>query len=456
MSIRRFFAAAAFALACLASCVENDRALGGGLISEDFILETGTATFSLPFTNRPSDSVQSSNSYHILVGYMNDPVYGTTVCDGASFVLPLSDTSDLGVSPKLISAYINLSIDSTYLPDASQEGIPQNITIYELNTKMDSLGIFNNSITEDDYSPVPVNKGTPVIYGDGNIRIELTDEYAGKLLATTVDEYQDFDLFRDRIKGLYIKVDTPPGHITGGRFNYLQFGTSVITVNFTMNDPERGIIDRDTTESFVFGYTYAKNYFRSTSGTLANDDPDETLYAESLSGIKPHISARALKDTLEKWLAGPDINGRQVIVSRACIDMPYKEPADYEIFETEHPEYLYAFTNTPWATDSLHYYMPLPEIDGVASKGTPNRSLMQYTMDVTSYIQNLILADPDSVDASYDLWIAPMNVTTDDETDMTYYMFDNRNYRRVTLEGPAVAEPGRRPRLTVTYGLMVP
>ena len=100
--------------------------------------------------------------------------------------------------------------------------------------------------------------------------------------------------------------------------------------------------------------------------------------------------------------------------------------------------------------------MPLPEIDGVASKGTPNRSLMQYTMDVTSYIQNLILADPDSVDASYDLWIAPMNVTTDDETDMTYYMFDNRNYRRVTLEGPAVAEPERRPRLTVTYGLMVP
>lgn len=220
-----YIALTMLAAAAATSCIENNRETGGGILPEGLVPELGIKTFELPVTNRASDSVQASNSSNMLIGTLTDPTYGTVTCNAASYIVPYSDSTDFGDNPELIGAYLTLSIDSTYYLDESQEGIHQRIRVYKLTHKMDTTLQFCNSITPEQYDPIPVTVSDPVIYGTGEIRVDLTDDYAAELLATTPEEFENFALFFDRIYGLYIEVEKPLEGSTGGRLNYLNLDT---------------------------------------------------------------------------------------------------------------------------------------------------------------------------------------------------------------------------------------
>lgn len=445
--------AIAASLTAAVSCVENDRSLGSGLLPDESILTLGTKTFDLPVTNRVSPSVQAANSIKMMVGTMTDPVFGTVESSAATYIIPYSSSTDFGDNPKLLSAYINLSIDSTYYLENDQKGIHQRIKIYRLLTSLDSTDMaFCNSLTSEDFSLEPITVSDPVIYGEGVIRIELKDEFAQELLATTPEEFEDISQFLKRIPGLYIQTEPSMGTV-GGRMNFLSLGNSTINLNYTLNDSERGITDLDTTESFAFGYSgyEAFNYFSTGSEGLSNKTPGEELYIESLSGIKPHIAAADLKEMIDNWILDEGLEQKNVVVSRAELKFPYPEPDDYGIFDMEHPDYIYAFTRAPLATnDTLYYYQPLDEVYSTSNYGSINRSLMEYSMDITAYIQNIIGAEPSEINETMDLWIAPMKYKVN-LADTRVYEFDNYNYNKIILNGPAAE---RKPTLTITYGLM--
>lgn len=445
-----FITLTVFAAAAAVSCVENNRETGGGILPEGLVPELGIKTFELPVTNRASDSVQASNSSNMLVGTLTDPTFGTVTCNAASFVVPYSDSTDFGDNPELVGAYLTLSIDSTYFLDESQEGIHQRIRVYKLTHKMDTALLFCNSITPDLYDPTPVTVSDPVIYGTGEIRVDLKDDYAAELLATTPEEFENFALFFDRIYGLYIEVEKPLEGATGGRLNYLNLGYSTINLNYRIEVERNGATQKiDTTESFVFGYYTALNNF-STTSNLENENPEDTLYLEGLSGVKPHISAIDLKDMTDNWITQEQLQDYAIVLSRAELRFPYEMPRDFETFDTEHPGMIYAYTSVPWATDTLRYYSPLEEIYDNANIGAINRSEMVYSMDITAYMQKLLATDRTDIDASMDLWIAP-TATRTGYTGTTYYDFDNRNYNKIILNGPSAE---RKPTLTITYGLM--
>ena len=132
------------------------------------------------------------------------------------------------------------------------------------------------------------------------------------------------------------------------------------------------------------------------------------------------------------------------------LEYPESDEEDYDRFEKEHPLAIYAFTRTPWAADSSLYLTPLPEVTASTNIGSINRSLRQYSLDITAYLQKLMKLQPEEIDSSYDLWIAPITYKTNLLGDIVYE-FDNYNYNKIILNGPAAE---RRPTLTVTYGLM--
>ena len=439
--------------AVLSSCVENNRAMGEGILPEGYVPELCRKTFDLPVTNRVSDSVQASNSINMLVGTMTDPVFGTVTCNAASFIVPYSDSTDFGDSPELIGAYLTLSIDSTYFMESSQEGIHQRIRVYKLTHTMDSTLMFCNSISTDDYDPTPVTVSDPVIYGEGEIRIDLTDEFASELLATTPDEFEDFDLFFNRIFGLYIEVEPPVSTTSsGGRLNYLNLGYSTINLEYRTEVEREGKLQKiDTTESFVFGYYTALNNFNTTSTALESDNPGDSLFLEGLTGVKPHISAKTLRNMLDSWIKEDGLDDYTLILSRAELKFPFEMPEDFERFDTEHPDMIYAFTNIPWTSDTLRYYKPLDEVYSISNTGVIDRSALEYSMDITDYIQHLMNCNPEDIDASMDLWIAPMAARTNAYTSAIYYGFDNHNYNKIILNGPTAE---RRPTLNLTFGLM--
>lgn len=456
MSLKTVFTAllaAALSMAAV-SCIENNRAMGEGLLPEGYIPVVGTHTFDVPVTNRVSDSVQSFNSSNMLVGTMSDPVFGTVIANAASYIVPYSDSTDFGEDAELIGAYLTLSVDSTYFMESNQEGIHQRIRIYRLNRRIDSTMQFCNSLTPDMYDPEPVTVSDPVIYGKGSIRIDLKDDYARELLATTKEEFEDMDLFLDRIHGLYIEIEKPLGNPSGGRLNYLNLGYSTINLDYhTKVERANGeTVGVDTTESFVFGYVTAVNNFTTGSASLESDNPGEFLYLEGLSGVKPHISAASLKSMIDDWLMESGLQDKNVILARAELKFPYEMPQDFERFDKEHPQSIYAFTNTPWATDTLRQFSPLEEVYRTDNIGSINRSERFYSMDITVYLQQLMSTDAAEVDRSMDLWIAPMSESSNSYYDSSvYYSIDNHNYNKIILNGPAAE---RRPTLTVTYGIL--
>ena len=441
------------AAAAAVSCVENNRETGSGILPDGYVPEVGMMTFEVPVTNRISDSVQSSNSTNMLIGTISDPLFGTVTSNAASYIIPYSDSTDFGTDPELIGAYITLSIDSTYYLESNQEGIHQRIRVYRMTHELDSTLEFCNSMKPEYYDPVPVTVSDPVVYGTGQIRIDLTDEFASELLATTPEEFEDLEQFLERINGLYLEVEEPLGNLSGGRLNYLNLGYSTISLDYR-TDVERsnGSTERiDTTESFVFGYYTALNFFTTGSGHLENSMPGDSLFLEGLSGVKPHISAGDLKSMLDSWLDETGLDDHALILSRAELTFPYEMPQDYERFNAEHPDIIYAFTSDPASNDTLRYYMPLEEVFNVYNIGIINRSTMQYSMDITAYVQQLLSADASEIDASMDLWIAPMLQLSDGNTGETYYSFDNQNYNKIILNGPTAE---RKPTLTLTYGVM--
>ncbi len=425
--------------------------MGENLITDDYLLSVKIKTFDLPVTNRVCDSVQSVNSLSMLVGNMTDPVFGTVMSNSASYILPYSDTTDFGVNPKFISAYLSLSIDSTFYLNNNQEGIHQRLNIYKLTSVIDSCDGFNNSITADKYDPTPITKGQPIIYESGTLKIDLTEKFANELLSLTKEDFEDWDMFIEKIPGLFITMDPPVGTQEGGRLNYIDLGSSTIYVNYTLNNPEKNIQDLDTTEAFAFGYYTAFNNFRTSSSHLEDhSDTAKVLYTESLSGIKPHISAITLKKMLDQWITAEGLEDNTVILSRAELVFPYEMPADYEKFDKEHPRYLYAFTNTPWANDTLRFLKPIEDVRNNSNRGAIDRAHLQYSMDITSHIQDLIMKDIDDIDESYNIWIAPMYLR-ETTSGTTYFEFNNKDYQKIVLNGPAA---DRKPTMKLTYSVM--
>lgn len=440
--------------AILTSCIENDRQLGNGILPGDHILTVSSKSFNIDVKNKISDSVQSVSFSHLLIGNLHHPLFGTVSSGGASYIMPYSGSTDFGVNPKLIKAYLTLNINSTYCTDASQEGIHQRLHIHELLHPIDSTFSANTSITPDKFSEETISKNDPVIYGKGSITIPLKESFAEKLMATTKEEFEDLDLFMKRINGLYITTDPGPNNsMNGGRMNYINLGSSKITIEYIMNDPEQGIENRDTTKSFAFAYSYAFNFFNTGSKHLENDNPTDTLFIESLNGIKPYIEAKVMKQMLDEWIKQDGLNNTTLILSRAELVFPFEIPDDYTVIDNEFPQMIYAFQNNRAETDSdttVQYYSPLKEVYHHSNIGGINRSLKVYSMDVTDYIQNLMLTDAENISKRLDLWISPMYSKYDTYGDINYY-FDNKSYSRAVLNGPTSE---RKPTLNLTFGIM--
>lgn len=438
------------------SCVKNDRTLGQQFISEDYVLSVDSTSFDIPFRQRVHDTIQSVSYSKVMFGYITDDLYGTTVVDGASVVVPVSDSSYLGVNPKYVDAYLTLTVDSTVVYTRGNNAIPQNIYLYELikDVAGDSTMYYNNSITPDCLSSDPISIGSPMLFGTGNVKIGLTRDFGEKLLATSPAEFKDITLFLDRVFGIYVKTDKPDKHVVGGRLNYMSLSTSVITVEYLMNDPEKGIKDKDTTVNFVFGYSFALNQFSAGSRHLETEHPSDVLYLDGLSGVKPVIPGLELKDLVDKWADGvclkEECDKGSILISQAKLILPYDIPDDFEMFEKEHPAKIFPFTTNVGAADTTVRMEPLSGILAAAG-GYMDRSHEYYYCDISSHIQELIHKDRGDINQTDDLWICPVNTLLNSSTYVTSYILDVDDYHRVALKGPA---SDRKPRLEIVYGLL--
>ena len=434
-------------LLSLASCITIDPTLGTSLVPVNQNITIRTATIDLPVTLRMADSLQSNVSQNATVGAIRSETFGLFHADAAFSVTPASDSVEWGANPAVRDITLFLSRDTSLVVDPSQYSIPQNLYIHQLTIDLDSTKIYNNSIGSEDYDPDPISTGGSVYVGGDTYSVKLKKIIGEKLFALSTETRDSAELFMKAFRGFYIRCDDPEENLLGGRLNGFDLSSSYILLTWEYDDTDGN--RKVTSTTFSLGAYYSVNCLTAGSGNLEQADPTLQLYLEGLCGIKPHIDARQLRDAVTAWAGENDISPKDLLVAKATMSFPFEYNGDRDELDYFPP---CIFPCRRVAGDTRTLYTPLDEINDTAlESGDINRSLLQYTSNVSLYLQDLLSRDRESLTTEDDLWIMPILSYYDSYSSATYYYSDYYYYSQSVLNGTAAE---RHPVLQLTYAVL--
>ncbi len=453
-----------------ASCVDIDETLGSSYIPGNQQYDVSTAEFKLTDVKMGfSDSLSAYSSSRITIGAVRDEVYGLTTRSSAFTVYPLVDTIDVGIDPEVVQFHFTVVRDTTSVPQIDQMNILQSVNVYELTKQLDSTYLY---VWDDRYesfydSSTRITKGVPVYDGGDSLSFDFSDEYAQKMLnvfAEDPDIQLDQDAFLSKMPGIYMTVDPPVGN--GGRINMFDCPIEVdddyyyvtgcyaelkIRTKYSATaevqdtsflfwfgpdlddddeDEDEDDDDDDDEEDVTDTDQYAFNICTHETHTsiFTPDekgfiDAEDIIYIEGGAGLKPVFSAIEMRDLVLGELAEKGLEADEVIINKATIVMNYNEPEDYDKYYLM-PPYLSPTTKLSYSADLYKengeeiryvYYANLTDASiSDEDQGDINRSLVQYTPDITHHVQQILTMSDDTLSTGiYDVW---MLVLTDETT----------------------------------------
>lgn len=442
--------AAIFLILQVTSCIDTDKTTGAGLLPDNHILKVKNYAFDLPVQMKMSDSLQTIFSGSVVVGAYKDPDLGQVEASSAFQIIPSGDALTFGSNPvpKSFKMYISVG-DKSYFYDKDQF-VPQNFRVYTLTKDLDSTVAFNNSLTQNDYNPVQINLGGSTYFGGDSLVMDISLDYARQLLSATSEETDSTDIFVKRFKGLYMTADPLPGSLIGGRFNIIDPLDIFFTIEYRHTDAANSI-DKDSTIYFYVSNSRPYlNRFKHSSQNLVSANPQSKIYVEGLAGVKPFINFSDVKTQLTNWTQSSSIDINKLVIAKAEIRFPYEQPEDYTRM-IYFPSQLFLSIREMNGTtaNSIKIYDPLDDISYFESNGAINRSLMYYSIDISSYLQKVLQGKVTG--KSLETFVMPILQKSDYYTGAVYYYVQNILYGKAVLNGRGVA---RNPKLILTYTVM--
>ena len=160
-----------------------------------------------------------------------------------------------------------------------------------------------------------------------------------------------------------------------------------------------------------------------------------------------------LRQTLDNWIVSSGLDREKLVIAKATINLPFKREALLAGEDLTYPSSLFPANRFLDTTDNKVYYAPLKDVNTSGNTyGAMNRSLAQYTGDVSSFIHKVIhkdLAELESKGDEYNIWFNPVTTQSDYWGNVTYVL-DNEYYYVGKINGPASNNP---PTLTILYAL---
>ena len=437
--------AALLTLFFLSSCIDTDNTLGSAMVAENQDISLHSVTLDLPVTLRMADSLQTSVSNSVTIGAIRTERFGLFHSDAAVSLTASTDSIIWGKNPSVRSLTLSMAIDTTIVVDASQLYIPQNFHVYQLNLELDSTMVYNNSLKPADHKPEMLSDGGAVYTGEDTYVVNLKKEFGEQLFKIPMATLDSAELFMKACYGLYLQCDDPVEGLEGGRLTSFDLSSSFIYLTYDYDDDEGA--RRTKTATFQLGEKYSVNISTAGSRILEKADPAKALYMEGLCGIKPHIDARELRNTVAEWAATAGIPLESMLIAKATLTFPVE-------YNGDHNQYDYYSGNLfpckrVRGTQTVNY-TPLDEINNTAlENGTLDRSLLQYKSNISLYLQDLI--GRDDLTADDDLWMMPTISYYNSYTSVTYYFADYYYYAQNILNGTAAK---RHPVLQLTYAVL--
>lgn len=453
MKLRSIILSSVALLGCI-SCVETDPLLGGSLIpTKDRYMMFSSEIPLDRVEMRMADSLSGFSSTKITIGAVRDEDFGLSTRACAMTLVPMVDTADFGDVQKINYFRITAGLDSVSVAQKGQENILQNVYVYALNEGLDYTSLIDAADEEGliTHGSESIVKGTPVLNGSDSLRLNFTDSYArgmvdwlnGKVLTDSLV----FASFIDKFPGIWIGTDIPSGY--GGRINtydlqlgynssyyYLEGNYGELSIN-SIFDEQTGPVD--TTFYFYYGgltqmevsdflsdYStgsfpqYAFNVSTHSTRSLAGE-ASEKILVEGGAGLKPVIGAedlvRLAKQAIADSLASSGLAASlldKAVVNKATIVLPFDLLSDYDALDTDFPVRLSPTCRI--VTDTTSSFMGLTDASSSSeNQGDVNRSLLEYSPDITYHMQQLLSLDEDDENlqkGNYDIWMLIMRKVT--------------------------------------------
>lgn len=455
----------AFSCLFLFSCITMDKTVGSDYIPDDHKLKMHTVSLPLPVALKQTDSVQGITSTYATLGAIRTKEFGVAEFGIAGNISPTSTTLDLGKDPVIVSTYLVLPLAgvasqgsltrTSIILDPSQEGITQNINVHRLTKYIDSTTLYSNSITEEYYKPELLNKSAATYFGGDSIKIYLDNTLGAEILTATETELDSLELFANNFPGLYVTCDAPAAEMEGGRLNLFDATSCLIYLKYNFQPTwDENLARKDTTIALSFGYGYLLNTSKYSSADLETTEPLEELYLEGIGGIAPYVDIKELKSAISNWAAENNYDETKMLISKATLVFPFElQPEDYETASYRYPSYIFP-ANRKFHNDTtdIKYYYPLEDYNSTDNPlGAMNRSLMNYSCDVSDTMQEIVNKDISELDDTYSFWMYPLMYETDSYYGYTSYYINNYTYFNAKLNGPKAE---RHPELQLVYTIV--
>jgi hypothetical protein len=430
MTCRKIFFAIGI-ISLLSACVDVDKTLGIGLVPDSFDVKVAQAEFPVPMSTKKLDSVVTSSTTVGAVGYLKHPVFGLFTAGAVFRMLPYSPGFDYGAGAQADSAILIIYVSSrTRLHDNAV--VSQPLSLYRLNRDLAySTAYYNTSLKEGDYYDMKISED--ITYkGTDTIRIRLTKEFADTLLHASTDEMATGAAFLQTFKGFYLKADTSGVNENNSQVSYFNLSAAHITLHYHT--------DSDTSAFYYSIEQSTPNFNVYTHGSNTTTSA-EKVYLEGLAGVKPYINFVSIKDSITNRMrqAGKDIS--KLVINRAELVVPVDCPTAVDSAVAALNLYPTMLT-LAYATDPTYTFLTDTYLDIFG--GTLNRSLQQYSFNLTYYVQGLFNEQSQYHTPATDMYLYPLTRTYD------YYGSEVKLLEKTQYTCGVLKSSGARLKLTYT------
>lgn len=426
----------------LHSCKKESDEVGRSLQTRQDIIYTDTL-FDISIVSEAEDSLRTSKVRSCLLGYVDDPVFGSVRADVYAQFRLSANAIDFGTDAVLDSVILSLPYAGFFGDTAMSLGL----SVHELTSPInkDSSYYSTRSIP---YAAADLVSGisdfvlhplTPVVVTgetyDPQLRIPLdVNFFTHRFLDKSgSEELSDNAHFLPYFKGLSIVADSKNG---AGCMAYVDILSSSAAVTLYYHNAEHDSL------SFQLVSNDSSNYFshiehdfsKAEAGLqkqLQNHDyaaGAESFYLQGGSGVKAHLSFPTLLKHFE---------GKKLAVHKAELIVSAQDVAD-----SYNPYYYPSALTMYYKKDSVSqtsYYLPdYLNIGSSYMGGGRNTEDQTYRFFLTQYIQYVLMG---KMDASYPLYMIVNGAST--------------QITRLKVFGPhSQVDPEHRMRLIVTYSFL--
>ncbi len=427
-------------LAFITGCTKLETTSLGGelvpgsdkLITDTMMLPVATSSFVDP------DSTLIGKTDQHLLGFINDPLFGTTTASIAYTPLPSNYPLYPKVRDSLVFDSVVLSI--AFIGSYGDTNAISKVNVYKVNDqnfdpfinyKVSQFPNINTGalLGSKSFASKDLRKRMPLAFKKDTVtnqlRIRLSDAFGIELLDRKIDTVSlplsPDSIFRSFLNGIVI---VPDSLSSGNSINYFVLNDAVTAINlyYRVKKPTAGQFDT-TVSKFVFSNNRgngsigsaklsanANKIYRNFTGSIAapyltNSSLSNLAFIETTPGTAVKIKIPAL-DTLvgKKYIVHrAEIVARQIYQGPPALETTLLQP-DLHLFS-----YMPNGKTSAIPFDSLNYFFPRGNVDPFGRDiafyqidtrytggepsfftNTSNNLVAEYRMNITRFVQNII------------------------------------------------------------------